>query len=208
MKHTDARIDLYIAKSADFAQPILLHLRKLVHIACPDAEETIKWGFPHFEYCGEILCSFASFKKHCVFSFWKASIMTDPYHVMETIGRTAMGHLGKITDMSELPTDTIIKEYIKEAAKLNKDGIKLPSKSKTSSQKQLLIPDYLIQALKKNKKALATFEKFSPSHKNQYVEWITEAKTNATRNKRLITTIEWLTEGKDLNWKYKKAKMI
>lgn len=202
MKNTDARIDAYISKSADFAQPVLNHLRKLVHIACPDVQETIKWGFPHFDYKGEILCSFASFKKHCVFGFWKSTLMTDSYGIMETIGRTAMGHLGRITDISELPSDKIIKEYIKEAAKLNADAIKLPSKSKTASKKELVVPEYFMHALNKNKKALNTFEKFNYTNKKEYVEWVTEAKTEATRTKRLIEAIEWMSEGKIRHWKY------
>lgn len=202
MKNTDGRIDAYISKSADFAQPVLNHLRKLVHIACPDVQETIKWGFPHFEYKGEILCSFASFKKHCVFSFWKSTLLTDPYQILETIGRTAMGHLGRITDISELPSDKIIKDYIKEAARLNADGIKLPSKSKPASTKELVVPDYFMQALNKNKKALKTFENFSYSNKKEYVEWVTEAKTEETRTKRLAEGIEWMAEGKIRHWKY------
>jgi uncharacterized protein YdeI (YjbR/CyaY-like superfamily) len=205
MKSQDERIDLYIAKSADFAQPILNHLRKVIHSACPGVNETIKWGFPHFDYCGEILCSFASFKQHCSFGFWKASIMNDPYGLLQTVGKTAMGHMGKLTNLSDLPTDKILKEYIKEAARLNKEGIKLPTKVKTASAKSLEVPPYFTAALKKNKKALQTFEAFSYSHKKEYVEWVIEAKTDATRDKRMATTIEWLSEGKNRHWKHVKS---
>jgi uncharacterized protein YdeI (YjbR/CyaY-like superfamily) len=202
MGKIDKRIDNYIAGSADFAKPILAHLRKLVHIACPDAEETIKWSFPHFEYEGEILCSMASFKKHCSFGFWKASLMSDPHKLMETVGKTSMGHLGQITELSALPADKILKEYIREAARLNKEGIKLPAKPKSTDKKQLDTPDYFIKALNRNKKALKTFENFSHTNKKEYVDWITEAKSESTRANRMETAIEWMAEGKIRHWKY------
>jgi len=105
MKNQGDRIDLYISKSASFAQPILMHLRPLIHKSCPDVVETIKWGFPHFEYCDEIICSMASFKMHCTFGFWKASIMDDPHNLLQRMGKSAMGHLGQLTDISSLPPD-------------------------------------------------------------------------------------------------------
>ncbi len=202
MKNQDPRIDSYIAKSATFAQPILIYLRELIHHSCPDVVETIKWGFPHFEYSGEILCSMASFKKHCAFGFWKASIMSDPHKLLQTIGKTAMGSLGQIADISQLPPDAILIDYIKEAASLNKDGIKVPSKVKPGEKKETLVPDYILSALNGNKEALETFDNFSPSNKKEYIEWITEAKTEETRNKRLETAMEWMAEGKGRNWKY------
>lgn len=198
----DKRIDEYIAKSADFAQPILKHLRKIIHEACPEVEETMKWSFPHFDYSGEILCSMAAFKKHCSFGFWKASIMKDPHQLLEIIGKTSMGSLGQITDISDLPRDKILKEYVKEAAKLNEEGIKIKSKSKPAAKKEPEVPDYFINALRKNKKALSTFEGFSATNKKEYVEWVTEAKSEETREKRLETAIEWMKEGKIRHWKY------
>ncbi len=205
MPKTDERIDLYIARSADFAQPILKHLRKLVHVACPGCEETIKWGFPHFDYKGAILCSMASFKQHCSFGFFKATLMEDPHGVLNTIGKTSMGSFGKVTSRDELPSDKIIKEYIKEAMKLNDAGIKMPAPAKKApAKKSGKTPPYLEAALKKSKKATAAFEAFSPSARNEYIEWLEEAKTEATRDKRLATAIEWISEGKSRHWKYKK----
>jgi uncharacterized protein YdeI (YjbR/CyaY-like superfamily) len=202
MKEQDERIDSYIAKSAVFAQQILIHLRQLIHESCPGVVETIKWGFPHFEYKGEILCHMAAFKKHCSFGFWKASIMNDPHKLLQTIGKTAMGHLGQITDISTLPDDNILKEYIKEAAHLNEKGIKLPVKPKQTDKKETPIPDYILSAISENPEALKTFQNFSPSNKRDYLEWITEAKTEETRYKRLETAVEWMGEGKIRNWKY------
>jgi len=204
MPKTDPRIDAYIEKSADFAKPVLKHLRALTHKACPGVEETMKWSFPHFDYKGSILCSMASFKQHCAFGFWKASIMKDPEDVLQLVGRTAMGHLDRIESLKDLPSDKILIAYIKEAAKLNEDDIKLPPKKKSTDKKELIVPNDLSAALKKNKKASATFDAFSYSNKKDYVEWITEAKTDATRETRLDTAIEWMSEGKNRNWKYQK----
>lgn len=197
----DPRIDAYIAKAAPFAQTILQHIRKLVHKACPDITETMKWSFPHFEYKG-VVCSMAAFKQHCAFGFWKASIMKDPNKIMQIKDRGAMGHFDRITSIKDLPTDKIMIAYIKEAVQLNEDGVKLPAKTKTV-QKEIVIPADITAALKKNTKAGKVFEAFSPSHKKEYIEWITEAKTEPTRIKRLNTMLEWLEEGKDRNWKYK-----
>lgn len=201
MGKKDNRVDAYIAKSADFAKPILNHLRKLVHTGCADVEETIKWGMPSFDYKGP-LCSMAAFKEHAVFGFWKAALMEDAGK-MKNNQQNAMGHLGKIKSLADLPTDKLLLSRIKEAAKLNEDGVKLPPRKKTE-KKDLIIPDYFIKVLSKNKKALQAFDNFSPSHKKEYVEWITEAKTEETRNRRMETAIEWIADGKGRNWKYER----
>ena len=201
MPKTHPQVDAYIAKAEPFAQPILQHIRKLVYKAYPEMEEEIKWSFPHFVYKGTV-CSMAAFKQHCAFGFWKAAIMKDPAGILETEDRGAMGHFNRITSLKDLPADKILITYIKEAVRLNEQGIKLPSKPKPKVKKELPIPPPLAAALKKNKKAAATFAQFSASHKNEYIEWITEAKTELTQSKRTATTIEWLTEGKPRNWKY------
>jgi uncharacterized protein YdeI (YjbR/CyaY-like superfamily) len=200
MPKPDKRVDAYIAKSAPFAQPILEHLRALVHKACPDCEETIKWGMPSFDYKGPF-ASIAAFKAHCIFGFWKTALIDDPKGILSANKDDAMGSLGRITSMKDLPSDKIILGFIKLAKKLNDDDVKLPARKKIT-KKELLIPDWFIKTLKKNKKAYLNFEAFSPSHKREYVEWVTEAKTDETRNKRMTTTLEWLEEGKARNWKY------
>ncbi len=202
-QNIDPRIDTYIEKATPFAQPILDHIRSLVHQVCPNVEETMKWSFPHFDYKGAMMCSMASFKNHMAFGFWKASIMEDPYSILQQENRTAMGHLGKIKTMKDLPKDKIMLEYIKQAMILNEQGIKIvKAPVKSAPKKEVIVPDYFIKALGKNIKALETFENFSPSHRREYINWITEAKTETTRDKRLATAIEWLSEGKIKDWKY------
>lgn len=203
MPKKDPRIDLYISKSAEFAKPILMHLRELVHVACPDVEETIKWSFASFDYKGP-MCSMAAFKQHCAFGFWKASLMKDKTLTKNAESESAMGHYGKITSLKDLPSDKKIIAHIKEAMMLNDKGIKLPPKKAAKEKKEIVIPDYFLKELKKNKKALTTFQAFSPSHKREYVEWITEAKTEETKYRRIETAIEWMSEGKSRNWKYMK----
>ncbi len=199
MPVTDPRVDAYIEKSKDFAKPILRHVRSLVHETCPDVKETLKWSMPSFEYKG-ILCGFASFKEHCTFGFWKQSLMeSDAFS--ET--KTAMGSFGKLTSLKDLPSDAVMKKLIKQAMKLNDDGVKVIKPK--HEKKEVVIPDVLLEALAKNEKAAETFNNFPPSCRREYAEWIAEAKTDATRDKRLATTMEWLTEGKRRNWKYEKC---
>jgi uncharacterized protein YdeI (YjbR/CyaY-like superfamily) len=199
----EKRIDAYILKSADFAVPILNHLRELVHFACPDVEEKIKWGMPFFDYKGEGLCNMASFKQHCAFGFWKAPLMKDKALMENAKGETAMGHLGRITSLKDLPSDAILIRYLKEAMKLNDAGIKVEKKKPTTS-KEVKAPDYFLKELKKNKAAQTTFDTFSPSNKKEYIMWITDAKTEETRKSRIATAMEWMAEGKPRNWKYMK----
>jgi uncharacterized protein YdeI (YjbR/CyaY-like superfamily) len=201
MKQYDERVDAYIAKAAPFAQPILTHIRKLVHEASPLINETMKWSFPHFVY-KQTICSMASFTSHAAFGFWKASLMTDPYQLFGN-KESAMGHLGRIESLKDLPSDKILIEYILEALKLDDAGVKI-KKAPTAPKAEIEVPIELSAALDKNPKAKQTFESFSPSHRREYLEWITTAKTEATRLKRTGTTIEWLTEGKSLNWKYQR----
>lgn len=202
MAKRDSRIDAYIAKAQPFARPILKHIRKLVHEAVPNVEETIKWGMPSFDYKGPFF-SMAAFKQHAVFGFWKAALMSDPALMEHARSESAMGHAGRITSMSDLPSDKTMIAYLEEAMELNDRDIRLP-RPKRKPKGEVVLPDVLITALKKNKKAREVFEKFSPSHKREYAEWITEAKTEATRTKRLETAIEWMSEGKSRNWKYMK----
>jgi uncharacterized protein YdeI (YjbR/CyaY-like superfamily) len=202
---TDKRIDAYIEKSADFAKPVMQHLRTLVHKACRDLTETVKWGFPHFEYKG-ILCSMAAFKQHCSFGFWKASLVDDPDGILERVGKTSMGSLGTITSKKDLPADKVIVSYIKAAVKLNDEGINIEKPKPASSPKELVVPVAFTKALNKNKDARKTYEAFSHTNKKEYVDWVNDAKTEATRDKRISTAIEWMAEGKIRHWKYTKTK--
>ncbi|MBE2225956.1 MAG: YdeI/OmpD-associated family protein [Ignavibacteria bacterium] len=200
----DKRIDAYIAKSQDFARPIMKHLRKLIHKSCPDVTETIKWGMPAFEYKGPFI-GFAAFKKHFALFFWKGAIMKDKDLLMGKNAKGSMGNLGRIESIEDLPSDAVLARWIKEAKKLNDDGIKIDKKENPKHQrKEYKMPPYYQKELNKNRKAKATFETFPPSHKREYLEWIIEAKTEETRNKRMETAIEWMSEGKSRNWKYQK----
>ena len=207
MKNSDPRVTAYIDKSAAFARPILQHLRQIVHKVCPEATETIKWGFPHFEHNG-IICNMAAFKNHCAFGFWKASLLSDPHQLISSIGKTAMGHLGQIKSLADLPADEILAAYIGEAIKLNKEEIKPAPKLKTTETQELQVPEYFYEALDQNEEARNTFEKFSYSNKKEYVHWVTEAKSEETRNKRMKTAVEWMAAGKVRNWKYLKKEAI
>src|ERR1041384_2838617 len=160
MATKDPRIDAYIAKSADFAKPILTRLRKLVHDACPDVEETLKWSMPSFMHKG-ILCGMAAFKCHCTFGFWKHSLIFANDKAVKRLADEAMGQFGRITALSDLPRDEVLIDYIKEAVRLNDEGIKPPAKPKSKVKKELVVPDYFMAALKRNKKAMAAFESFS-----------------------------------------------
>lgn len=202
MSKIDPRITAYIAKAQPFAKPILTHIRELVHETCPDVEEKVKWGFPHFDYRGEMMCSMASFKQHAVFGFWKAALMKDKRLIDNAKNEESMGHSGRLTGLKDLPSDKVMKGYIKEAMKLNDEGIKLPRRKKPKEIKELAVPAYLNAALKKNKKAQTAFENFPPSHRKEYIMWFEEAKTEETRSKRLAQGLEWMAEGKSRNWKY------
>jgi uncharacterized protein YdeI (YjbR/CyaY-like superfamily) len=203
MAFKNPKVDAYIDKSADFAKPILKHFRKVIHEACPEVTETIKWGMPSFDYHG-ILCGFAAFKNHCSLGFWKAGLMKDAAFLQSEEAKGSMGNIGKIHSIKELPSDKQLIKWIREAMKLNEQGIKKTKEASKHPRIEITTPDWLIAAIRKNKKAWSVFDKFSPSHKKDYVEWITEAKTEETREKRLLQALEWMAEGKPRNWKYMK----
>jgi uncharacterized protein YdeI (YjbR/CyaY-like superfamily) len=199
MPTKDKRIDAYIAKSAPFAQPILKHVRTVVHQACPEVEETMKWSFPHFMYKG-MLCAMSAFKAHCAFGFWKGNLILA---ASKNKNHEAMGQFGRITSLKDLPPKKQIVAYIKIAMKLNDEGVKSPDNERRP-RKPLSVPADLATALKRNKAARATFEDFNPTNRRDYIEWIVDAKAEATRSRRLATTLEWLAEGKTRHWKYRK----
>jgi uncharacterized protein YdeI (YjbR/CyaY-like superfamily) len=200
MPTKDPRVDAYIAKAADFAKPILAHIRKLVHAGCPAVVETMKWSMPHFDHKG-VLCGMAAFKQHCSLGFWKGELIFGS----TSEENDAMGHFGRIASLSDLPKDKVLLGYIKKAAELNEAGIKKPAPVRSKVKKELIVPDHFMATLKKNKKALITFENLSYSHRKEYVEWIVEAKREETRATRMATTLEWLAKGRSRNWKYERC---
>lgn len=200
---TDPKVDAYIDKSKEFAQPVLNHLRKLVHEVCPETEEKIKWAFPTFNYKGKILCFMGAFKAHCTFGFWLGSLMQDPYGLLEQKESSAMGQFGKITSLNDLPEPRVLTEYLLEAMMLIDQGKTLPQKPK-AERKEIPVPAILQEALDKNPGAREYFDSLSYSHRKEYIEYITEAKREETRLRRAEKAIALLEKNKSLNWKYSK----
>lgn len=202
MASLDPRIDAYIDRSAEFARPILRHLRTVVHDACPDVVETMKWSFPHFDYKG-IMCSMAAFKAHCTFGFWH------PQAVGEGGQDGAMGQLGRITSLKDLPPRKVLAGYVKRAMAL-KDAGEKPTWAAARAEKKRRpeppVPEDLAAELakKKNGKAKANFEAFPPSQRREYIEYVTEAKRPETRARRIARTVEQLSEGRARNWRYER----
>jgi hypothetical protein len=196
----DRRVDAYIAKSADFAHPILERLRRVVHAACPDVEETIKWGMPHFVHQG-ILCHMAAFKRHCAFGFWKSSRVI----VRDARAAQAMGQFGRIVETGDLPPRRTLEALVRKAARLNEAGVPSPTRSKPARRSPPRAPADLRAALAGNAKARATFAALPPSGRRDYVEWLLEAKRAGTRARRLAQAVAWLAAGKARNWRYASA---
>jgi uncharacterized protein YdeI (YjbR/CyaY-like superfamily) len=199
--HTDPRVDAYVENVAEFARPILRRLRKVVHEACPEAEETLKWRMPTFTYRGKILCGMAAFKQHCTFAFWHKDMVT----VLGPDGdpeQTAMASLGRITSLADLPPDRRLSGYIRKAVSLHESDAPARPRPARAPAAPLPVPADLAAALKRNKTAASHFENFSPSRRKEYIQWISEAKRDETRQKRLATAVEWIAEGKPRNWKY------
>jgi uncharacterized protein YdeI (YjbR/CyaY-like superfamily) len=190
-------VDAYIAKAAGFAKPILTERREAVHVACPDVHEEMKWRFPHFMYKG-MLCSMASFKQHAAFGFWNGSLVLGD----NANGADAMGQFGRITKRSDLPSARVLAGYIRKAAALNDQGVKVARVPRRAAPQAVRVPADLAAALGKSRNAQATFAGLSLSHEREYIEWITDAKTVNTRARRLAIAVQWLAAGKPRNWKY------
>jgi hypothetical protein len=201
MGKKDPRVDDYIARSADFAKPILRRLRRVVHTASPVVGETIKWGSPSFVHEG-IVCGMAAFKEHCVFGFWKEALLRDRIAALARGDGEAMGQFGRLTSVSQLPDDRSLALLVRAAVDLNVRGIKSPARSRPKGDRRLRVPGHFLSALRKNRRALATFEGFSYTNKKDYVDWVTEAKGEETRRRRMETSVAWMAEGKTRNWKY------
>lgn len=192
----DPRVDAYIEAARPFARPILRHLRSLVRRGCPEVVETIKWGFPHFEREG-VICSMAAFKEHCAFTLWRGGEVLG-----DSAREGAMGQFGRITTLSDLPDDDTLVAYVRKAAELRAAGTARRKPPKAPRPEVPPPPDFL-EALRESPDALATWEGFPPSHRREYLEWITEAKRPETRARRMTQALAWLAEGKPRNWKYR-----
>jgi hypothetical protein len=197
MATKDKRVDAYIAKAPPFAKPILNRFRKAVHAGCPDVTETMKWSVPHFDYRG-VLGGMAAFKAHCRVGFWKQALLTS------APTRSEAEPMAIVASLADMPDERTLVKMAREAAALNEAGIKVPRVAK-APKKPLEAPAYMLAAIKKNKKAQQTYEGLSPSMRREYIEWVTGAKSEETRRRRLDTAVEWIAEGKGRNWKYQPA---
>jgi len=192
----DPRVDAYIAKSQPFARPILEKVRARVHAVLPEVEETMKWSMPTYTVGGKIVLITSAFKAHAALNFWRGQEIGDG-----SPKAGAMGQFGRLTSVEDLPPDTELDALIGEAAALAKTA---PAPRKTKHEPKPapeMHPDFA-SALAKADKAKSTFDNFPPSCRREYLEWISEAKRDETRNKRIATAVEWLAEGKRRNWKY------
>lgn len=199
MSNRSPQVDQVILKAAAFAQPILTHFRDLVHAVCPEVEEKIKWGMPFFVYKDDNLCHMAAFKQHCAIGFWKAKLI-DEKLVAKAKTEEAMGHFGKITSIKDLPSDKLLTKWIKAGMQLNDAGIKL-TKPPVEKNKPVEVPADIQKVINKNAKAKKTWIAFSNSHRKEYIQWITEAKTSVTKEKRITTMLQLLEEGNARYWK-------
>jgi len=205
----EPRIDFYIAKAKPFAQPILIHLRELIHKACPDIVETIKWSRPFFEYKGNIVCNISAFNEHCSFGFWGeeiGAILREAGVVREE----GMGTLGRITSLETLPSDKQMIAWLRQAIAFIDSGnytspIAARNRVVKAPKVEAEVPDAFAQALKASKPAAKVFSAFSPSAQREYTDWIADAKRPETRDKRIAQAIEWIAEGKQRNWKYQEC---
>jgi uncharacterized protein YdeI (YjbR/CyaY-like superfamily) len=199
------QFDEYQEAASEFAKPIMAHLRKLVHKQCPAVVEEIKWGIPHFDYKGEMLCIFAAYKNHCSFGFWKESLMSDARLKANPHLKAAKRFLGKLTSLSDLPSDSELIALIQEAMALNDKGVKLaPRQAKPAKAAEIAIPDAFAEQLSRHEPANEVFQSKSPSFRKEYVIWIADAKTEQTRQKRIDESLEWIAQGKGRFWKYEK----
>jgi uncharacterized protein YdeI (YjbR/CyaY-like superfamily) len=203
------KVDAYVAKAAPFAQPVLGHLRGLVHKACPDAVEEMKWSRPFFLHGGVILCNMSAFRAHCSFGFWGAEIgkILKQDGVLQDGG---MGSLGRIAGLDDLPPDKAMLGYLRQAVKFIDEGkgetfVAAGRRVAKAPKAGIETPAEFLAALKRNKAAERVFEGFSPSCKREYVEWIAQAKRDETRERRIAQAMEWIAEGKQRNWKYQEC---
>lgn len=204
MSTFNSKVDDYIAGSADFAKPILEYLRGIIHEACPEVEEVMKWGLPHFDYKGDMMCILAAYKKHCSFSLFKAELMEHPQLKENLKPGQKMGNMDKIRALTDLPEKAVLVAYVKEAMALNEAGIK---KVRPKTEKPAVapeVPDEFAEKLAANPLAKAVFDSKSASFRKDYLVWITGAKTEATRQTRIAQSLEWIAEGKGRFWQYEK----
>jgi uncharacterized protein YdeI (YjbR/CyaY-like superfamily) len=200
--HRDPRIDDYISRSAEFAQPILRELRARVHAACPGVEESIRWGMPTFLHHG-ILAGMAAFKAHCAFNFWKSDLLAESAVGSKAGARESLEALGRMTRASDLPSKRLFAALAKEAVRLNAEGVKAPRAAGSARSEAAPHPEFA-RALRGNAAAREALAGLAPSARREYIEWVADAKRDETRARRIAQAVEQLADGKKLHWKYER----
>lgn len=203
MKRYNPKVDDYISEAADIAKPILNYLREIIHNTCPEVEEVVKWGIPHFDYKGDMMCILAAYKHHCSFSLFKAELMSDAKIKESVRAGKKMGYMDKIKTLSDLPSKNVLAAYIKEAMALNESGTKKQKPAKKGPA-EIEVPVFFLERLDKKPKAKKIFESKPPSFRKEYSKWLIDAKTQETREKRMAQALEWIAEGKGRFWQYEK----
>ena len=203
MGKKNPRVDEYIAAAGDFAKPILRQLRAAVHRGCPDVAEEMKWNAPFFVYKG-MLCMMAAFQKHCSFGFWKHALLQKRMKEVLPRGSGEMERFVRLHSPVDLPDQKMLVQLVKEAGRLNDLGLKIERSPTPNKERRLVVPESFMKAVRGNRKARAAFEAGSYTFRKEYVEWVTEAKTQDTRERRLRTAVTWMAQGKSRNWKYEK----
>lgn len=195
MTTTDPRVDAYIAKAAPFARPLLERLRRDMHAACGDLDESIRWGRPVFMHNGRLVAGMAAFKQHASFGYWRGG------EVVGEARNDGMGQFGRLQSLDDLPSSADIAEQVRRAVELVDTDAPRPARTR-APRPPLEMPDVMRQALDAHPAARATFDGFSPSQRRDYIEWIVEAKRDDTRARRLAQALDWLAEGKPRHWKH------
>ncbi len=193
----DPRVDAYIARAAPFAQPILAHVRDIVHGAAPEIAETIKWSMPFFVHGGRPIANMAAFKAHAAFGFWQRDATADAG------SREAMGEFGRLTCIADLPGEAVLANRVRAAIAAAAAGA--PVRRAAGHKPPLATPYDLQLALDAAPAAAAGFAALTPGARREYVEWVTGARQPATRAKRIATTVEQVAAGRKLNWRYEKC---
>ncbi|MBW8759107.1 MAG: YdeI/OmpD-associated family protein [Burkholderiales bacterium] len=199
----DPRVDTYIAQAAPFAQAPLARIRDAMHAALPDVAEAIKWGHPFFLLEGRPFANMAAFKAHCALGFWRGGRPV----AEEAAGDhgKAMGQFGRIESVADLPKPAALRKLIVEAraawTAAIEDKASAPAAPK-AKRAPPAVPDDLAAALRATTGARKRYDAFTPSQQAEYVDWIVEARREATRASRIAQAVEWIAEGKTRNWKY------
>jgi len=202
---SEPEVDAYAEGVEAFAKPILAHLRGLIRATCPEVVETLKWGIPHFDYRGEMMCIFAAYRSHCAFSFWKSALMSDPRLKASIDLPASKRFMGKLRSLADLPVDAELTAWIREAMLLNEQGAKVAPRKTSAAPKIVVAPPAFVERLAASPSVKAMFESKSASFQKEYNVWIAEAKTEATRDKRINEALAWIAEGKGRFWKYAKG---